>query len=102
MSAFKSVVSVGILAFASVATLSPYALAVGGRRRRLNDAGPPPFSWTGFYVGVNAGWAWAKSDASSSYSCPDPADLCLYPNSQVIAPGTNQFIGALGTGSINP
>jgi outer membrane immunogenic protein len=29
-----------------------------------------PYSWTGFYVGGNAGYAWADPDITSNYSCP--------------------------------
>jgi len=32
-----------------------------GYRGRAQDA-PPPFSWTGLYIGGNAGYAWARSE----------------------------------------
>ena len=29
----------------------------------------PVYSWTGFYIGLNAGYAWGDSDAVSSFTC---------------------------------
>lgn len=47
----------GILAAAVAAT----AHADGVPRRSIPSFGPPPFTWTGFYMGLNAGAAWDDS-----------------------------------------
>ena len=31
---------------------------------------PPPFTWTGFYVGVNAGAAWSMGNRQTTLSVP--------------------------------
>lgn len=49
---------------------------------------PPPapsFSWSGFYLGLNAGGAWGDSKMSSSFTCLDPAQLCNYTASSNLA-----------------
>jgi outer membrane immunogenic protein len=58
-------ISAGLLA---VAMASPSSAA--DLRAPLYKAPPPPilvapFSWSGFYVGANAGYAWGKADLSS-------------------------------------
>lgn len=69
MSKFKSLITgaalVGAVAFAST------AMADGMPRRGSIKDAPyvAPFSWTGFYVGVNGGYAWGDSKHSSSFSC---------------------------------
>ena len=30
----------------------------------------PAFSWTGFYLGANAGWAWSKGDGTIAFGGP--------------------------------
>jgi outer membrane immunogenic protein len=54
---------------------------------------PPLYSWTGFYVGLNAGGAWGRSDASTDFFCPGPG-FCPYN----LAINLNA-ISAAGTGS---
>jgi outer membrane immunogenic protein len=53
---------IGALAFASTAVLAD------GMPRRASYAAP--LSWTGFYAGVNAGYAWGDADVGSNFSCP--------------------------------
>ena len=37
--------------------------------------------WTGFYLGLNAGYAWSDANAGSIFSCPTgPATPCNYNN----------------------
>jgi outer membrane immunogenic protein len=50
---------------------------------------PPPFSWTGFYVGLNAGGIW--SSGSRSVSLFAPATFAF--------PITSDFPGGLGNGN---
>ena len=70
-----------ILALASVGTLmiaaSPQALAADLARPAPYVAPSPAyapyvpaFSWTGFYIGGNAGWAWSKGDGSIAFGGP--------------------------------
>jgi len=47
----------------AVLLASTAAQADGMRRGSLKDAAAP-FSWTGLYVGVNAGYAWANDDVA--------------------------------------
>ena len=44
-------------------------------------APPPPtvFSWTGFYVGLNAGGTWARSGADTSENCNVPGGAPAFP-----------------------
>ena len=61
----------------------------------------PVFNWTGFYVGVNAGEAWARSDLTTTVSCaaPPPGFFNYF-----CGPGFGQAnaaaVAAAGTGSI--
>lgn len=51
----------------SIVALTATAMADGPARGSLKDAPMvAPFSWTGFYVGVNAGYAWSDSDSNHS------------------------------------
>ncbi len=61
-------------------------------------AAAPMYSWTGFYVGLNAGYAWGRSNTASSFTCPAtlPA-VCTYN-----APENLAAIGAAGTGTLSP
>ena len=63
-------------------------------------AGPPSvvavYSWTGFYIGANAGYAWGKSNHDSSFICENPG-LC-----PVNVPANLALFTAIGTGSLSP
>jgi outer membrane immunogenic protein len=55
---------------------------------------PPPlpepvYSWTGFYVGLNAGWSWGKQDTTVNFPGPAPGITEVLPgisSPNVIAP----------------
>ncbi len=50
-----------------IAGISSATLADGMPRGSLKDAPiAAPFSWTGMYVGVNAGYSWGKADSDTS------------------------------------
>lgn len=88
MTTFKSVlkgmVLAGAMAFASTAMADGFGR--GGVRSAPSFA--PAFSWTGFYVGLNAGGAWSGSDVAWS---PNAAGF----------PTSGTAITTLSSGSVN-
>jgi outer membrane immunogenic protein len=90
MSIFKSIMS-GVVFASATALLSTGASAEG-----LPDriAPTPGFTWAGFYVGLNAGYAWSEADSRSNISCPD--EFCAYTNPDSLA-----FISRLGAGDVS-
>jgi outer membrane immunogenic protein len=67
-------------------------------------APPPPvavFSWTGFYVGLNAGGAWGRSDAETSVTCAAAGTIQNYFCSNVAGAANASAVNAAGTGSLS-
>jgi outer membrane immunogenic protein len=65
---------------------------------------PPPvlvpvWSWTGFYIGGNAGYAWGHFDPTSSFACPtgSGAISCAYS-----FPANLAVVSAAATGAFSP
>jgi len=54
-----------------------------------------PFSWTGFYVGGNAGYAWGDADYALSVKSPPPG---FFP---IMVPASIPVVNAAGTGGLN-
>ena len=67
------------LAIAGATLVAATAAVADGMPSRYRGPVVMPFSWTGFYLGVNAGYAWGDSNASSSFSCPAGAG-CNFTN----------------------
>jgi outer membrane immunogenic protein len=55
----------------------------------------PPASWTGFYVGLNAGYAWGTSDINTSAACGVFVPFYFSCTNQAV-------VQASGTGSLSP
>jgi outer membrane immunogenic protein len=52
------------LLFAGFALLASTALSTAADLPPVEAPIVEPFSWTGFYIGMHGGWAWAESDVS--------------------------------------
>ena len=76
------------VAFAGAVAFATGAMADGGPRGSLKDAGPAPFSWTGLYVGVHAGGAHSNQDVQWSAS-------------PVGFPATGPALNQLGSGGLH-
>ena len=58
--------------------------------------------WTGFYVGLNAGYTWSDVSASSTFSClTGPATPCNYNNDTIANRGNLTIIGNGASGSLS-
>jgi outer membrane immunogenic protein len=57
----------------------------------------PVASWTGFYVGANAGYAWGDSDVTSIFACP--SGVCPFRNPVNLATFTAGGTGSASKGS---
>jgi len=86
----KGLTVAGTLAFASS------AMADGFGRGSIKDAPrAAAFSWTGFYVGVNVGYAWGNVDVASNFPCPANAACTLGVPANIAA------VGSAASGSID-
>ena len=99
----RSKISGLALAGATAFVCSP-ALADGMPRRSLKDVprAPPPFSWTGFYVGVNAGYAWGDSDARFTNDCNVPPGTGVFCSGNVRNAEANAIQASGNQGSLDP
>jgi outer membrane immunogenic protein len=78
---------------------------LGGRlglSQKLDGLAPQgrPFTWSGFYVGVNAGMAWGTAHAGTSAVCND-TDFGATGEDCPFGPDALPVLGAAGTGSMS-
>jgi outer membrane immunogenic protein len=71
----KRVVLAGIGALAVVTMMGPANAADIARRQAMPTKAPiymaPAYNWTGFYIGINGGGVWGKSDWSNAFGTAD-------------------------------
>jgi outer membrane immunogenic protein len=84
-----------VSAIAAIALIGTPAIAADMAVKAPPPALAPVYSWTGWYVGLNAGAAWGHSDVNSAFSCPGPGS-CFYSNPLNVA-----AFSAAGTGSLS-
>ena len=89
----RLVLALGVLSVGSVG-----AIAADLPVKAPSIVAPPPFSWTGFYVGGNVGYAWGKSDYSLTY----PTNGAAPPDFSTAFPVIQAAPGIAGTGSLSP
>jgi len=80
----------------SIALASTSALAINSSAQAQNT------TWTGFYIGANAGGAWGRSDAATNAPCDPtspPGYLCSLNNPASLANAA--AVSAAGTGSMS-
>jgi len=84
-------VAVSIIAFTQIAAAADLAY-------KAPSPVAPVFTWTGWYIGANAGYDWNNNvDVSSSFSCPDlPCPINRDTNLADISAASSQSISAKG------
>lgn len=89
----------GLAVASSMAMGSFGALADGGPRASIKDS-PPPFSWTGFYIGGHLGWH--RTDDGSYLVAPNDAATIAFWNTACVTGGScnPNHGGAKGDGAI--
>ena len=87
---------------ASVALSALLAGSAAAADMRVKAPPPAPvFSWTGFYVGLNAGGAWGRSDAETNVSCAAVGGLPNYFCLDALGAANASAVNAAGTGSLS-
>jgi outer membrane immunogenic protein len=96
----KSIIKTLLLAGVSAVAIVGTAAAADLRPMYTKAPPPPPpaFSWTGFYVGVNAGWGW--NDTSGDTFCTDPGGITQGTFCPIFPQGNLQPSGGFGGGQI--